>query len=64
MDLSTCWFGHFPSCHGCGGLAGQHLFGARTGSSMVFIGLVKMFLALLFGPSLLEALEAFPSAVH
>lgn len=63
MDLSTCWFGHFPSCHGCGGLAGQHLFGARTGSSMVFIGLVKMFLALLFGPSLLEALEAFPSAV-
>ena len=63
MDLSSCWFGHFPSCHGCGGLAAQHLFGARTGSSMVFIGLLKMGLAVLFGPSLLAALETFPSAV-
>jgi hypothetical protein len=27
MDASSCWFGHFPSCHGCGGLAAQHLYG-------------------------------------
>ena len=63
MDLSSCFFGHFPSCHGCGGLAGQHKFGARTGSSMAFMGVLKMGLAILFGPSLLRALEAFPSAV-
>ena len=63
MDLSSCFFGHFPSCHGCGGLAGQHKFGARTGSSMAFMGVLKMGLAVLFGPSLLRALEAFPSAV-
>ena len=63
MDLSSCAFGHFPSCHGCGGLAAQHLFGARTGSSMVFIGLVKMGVALALGPSLLSAFEAFPSSV-
>ena len=63
MDFASCWFGHFPSCHGCGGLAGQHLFGARTGSSMALMGLLKMSLALLFGPSLLAALEAFPKGV-
>ena len=63
MNAATCWLGHFPSCHGCGGLAGQHKFGARTGSSMAFMGVLKMGLAVLFGPSLLRALEAFPSAV-
>jgi len=63
MDASSCWFGHFPSCHGCGGLAAQHLYGARTGSSMALMGLVKMTLALLFGPSLLPAFEAFPATV-
>ncbi len=63
MDGSSCWFGHFPSCHGCGGLAGQHLFGARTGSSMAFIGVAKALLALALGPSLLPAFEAFPSTV-
>ena len=60
MDLSSCFFGHFLVPHG-GGLAGQHKFGARTGSSMAF-GVLKMGLAIL-GPSLLRALEAFPSAV-
>ena len=34
---------------GCGGLAAQHLYGARTGSSMALMGLLKMALALLFG---------------
>mmetsp|Transcript_25897 Transcript_25897/g.42783 ORF Transcript_25897/g.42783 Transcript_25897/m.42783 type:complete len:138 (+) Transcript_25897:1-414(+) len=63
MNLSTCCFGHFPSCHGCGGLAGQHHFGARSGSSMVFIGLLKMVLAVIVGPSMLHALETFPSVV-
>ena len=63
MDASSCWFGHFPSCHGCGGLAAQHLYGARTGSSMALIGLAKMLLALLVGPSLLPAFAAFPATV-
>jgi len=49
MNAATCWLGHFPSCHGCGGLAAQHLYGARTGSSMALMGLLKMALALLFG---------------
>ena len=63
MNLSSGLFGHFPSCHGCGGLAGQHAFGARTGSSMVLMGLCKMPCAVLLGPSLLRALDAFPLSV-
>lgn len=63
MNLSSGALGHFPSCHGCGGLAGQHAFGARTGSSMVLMGCCKMLCALLLGPSLLRALEAFPNTV-
>ena len=63
MDLASCPFGHFPSCHGGGGLAAQHLFGARTGSSMVLIGLLKILIAVALGPSLLAAFAAFPSTV-
>jgi MFS superfamily sulfate permease-like transporter len=50
MNLGTCLFGAMPSCHGSGGLAGQHRFGARTGGSMVVLGLCKMGLGILFGP--------------
>jgi len=63
MNVASGWLGHFPSCHGCGGLAAQHLFGARTGSSMVLMGLVKMGLAVWLGPRLLDALTLFPNSV-
>ena len=62
-NLASAAFGHFPSCHGCGGLAAQHHFGARTGSSMVLMGAAKMALAVVLGPSLLTALAAFPRSV-
>jgi hypothetical protein len=63
MNSASALFGHFPSCHGCGGLAGQHLFGARTGSSMIVIGAVKIALSILLGPNILAGLEAFPRSV-
>lgn len=63
MNLSTSWLGHYPSCHGCGGLAAQHLFGARSGSSMVLMGAIKMLVAVLLGPGLVHGLEAFPNAI-
>jgi len=63
MNLGSAWFGHFPSCHGCGGLAAQHLFGARTGTSMVFVGVAKIMLACWCGPSLLAALQVFPKGI-
>ena len=63
MNLGTCLFGAMPSCHGSGGLAGQHRFGARTGGSMVVLGLCKMGLGILFGSAVGVVLAAFPTSL-
>lgn len=63
MNVLLCPFGAMPTCHGAGGLAGQHKFGARHGASVVFLGLSKVFIAVFFGASALTLLDAFPSAV-
>ena len=63
MNLVGCWFGAMPSCHGAGGLAAQVRFGARWGTAPVLLGVVKIFLALLFGSSLLALFQEFPMAM-
>ncbi|MHC4698015.1 MAG: putative sulfate/molybdate transporter [Planctomycetota bacterium] len=63
MNLVCCPFGGMPTCHGAGGLAAQHRFGARTGGSMVMLGVVKIVLALLLGGSLLVWLQNYPLSV-
>jgi MFS superfamily sulfate permease-like transporter len=63
MNLVACWFGGMPMCHGAGGLAGQYRFGARTNGSILFLGGVKMVLAVLLGASLMALCEAFPASV-
>jgi MFS superfamily sulfate permease-like transporter len=63
MNLTTCLFGAMPSCHGSGGLAGQHRFGARTGGSVVVLGAGKIALGILFGSAVGVVLAAFPAAV-
>ncbi|KAJ3382093.1 hypothetical protein HDU92_004967 [Lobulomyces angularis] len=63
MNLIGCWFGAMPYCHGSGGLAGQFRFGARTGSSIIFLGIVKLFCGFLFGNTLLGLLMKFPNSV-
>jgi len=60
MNLVGCFFGAMPACHGSGGLAAQHLYGARTGAAPVLLGVLKIALALLFGSSLFELLRLFP----
>lgn len=47
INLIGCWFGAMPACHGSGGLAGQFRFGARSGSSIIFLGAVKVILGVL-----------------
>ncbi|KAJ4989506.1 sulfate transporter [Stagonosporopsis vannaccii] len=47
INLVGCWFGAMPACHGSGGLAGQYRFGARSGSSIIFLGLLKFLLGIL-----------------
>lgn len=63
MNLIGCWFGAMPMCHGSGGLAGQHRFGARTGGSVVFLGLVKLAIGLFFGASAIALLVGYPLSV-
>jgi MFS superfamily sulfate permease-like transporter len=63
MNLVGVWFGAMPMCHGAGGLAGQHRFGARTNGSILFLGAVKMLVAVLLGASLMALCQAFPASV-
>lgn len=43
--------------------AGQYRFGARTNGSILFLGVVKMLLAVFFGVSLLTLLRAYPNSL-
>ena len=63
MNLLTCPFGGLPVCHGAGGLAGQYKFGARNGASILFLGLNKILLSLIFGNILIDILKSFPDSI-
>jgi MFS superfamily sulfate permease-like transporter len=63
MNLISGWFGAMPMCHGAGGLAGQYRFGARTNASILFLGSVKLLLAVFFGGSLLSLLHVYPKSI-
>lgn len=63
MNLIACPLGGMPMCHGSGGLAAQYRFGARTGGSVVFLGLAKMTIAVLFGGSLLLLITEYPMSI-
>lgn len=63
MNLFGCWFGAMPVCHGSGGLAAQHRFGARSGASIIILGLFKLLIGLIFGESLRNLLHEFPLAL-
>lgn len=62
MNLIGCWFGAMPACHGSGGLAAQYRFGARSGGSVIFLGVLKIMLGLVFGNSLAGLLTKFPTS--
>ncbi|MFL5327952.1 MAG: putative sulfate/molybdate transporter [Gemmataceae bacterium] len=63
MNLVGCWFGAMPMCHGAGGLAGQYRFGARTNGAILFLGTVKVLLAVFLGASLMTLCQAFPHSI-
>ncbi|KAF2628647.1 hypothetical protein BU25DRAFT_409677 [Macroventuria anomochaeta] len=66
INLAGCWFGAMPACHGSGGLAGQYRFGARSGSSIVFLGLVKLLLGILAswnGETIVALLAGIPKSL-
>ena len=60
MNLVGCWFGSMPVCHGSGGLAGQYRFGARSGASVIFLGMIKLLLGLSVGDTIIRPIKHFP----
>ncbi|OAA34842.1 sulfate transporter [Metarhizium rileyi] len=63
MNLTATWFGAMPVCHGAGGLAAQYRFGARSGASIIFLGIVKLVLGLVFGETLIDLLRSYPKSI-
>jgi hypothetical protein len=60
MNLVGCWFSAMPTCHGSGGLAAQYRFGARSGSSVIFLGSLKLLIGLFASEYALSYFEVFP----
>jgi MFS superfamily sulfate permease-like transporter len=58
MNLASVPFGGFPLCHGSGGIAAHHRFGARTRISMAIGGSVLIIIALFFAAP--ESLSLLP----
>lgn len=63
MNLTSTWLGAMPMCHGSGGLAAQYRFGARSGASIIILGLTKIILGLFFGETLVDLLRNFPRSL-
>lgn len=63
INLLGCGFQGMPSCHGAGGLSGQHKFGGRTGLTSVIIGVLKILISIFFGNVLVDLLGNFPTSI-
>jgi MFS superfamily sulfate permease-like transporter len=63
MNLLCTPLGGMPMCHGAGGLAAQYRFGARTGGSVIMLGVLKVLAGVLFGGALLVLLTSYPAAI-
>lgn len=63
MNLVAPWFGGVPVCHGCGGVAGFHGFGARTGGAPILYGAMYVLLGLVFAPGFAQVVHVFPMPV-
>ncbi|KAH7149689.1 hypothetical protein B0J13DRAFT_621517 [Dactylonectria estremocensis] len=63
MNLTSTWFGGMPVCHGAGGLAAQYRFGARSGASVIVLGMFKLLLGLVFGETIVDLLGNYPKSL-
>jgi len=62
-NLMSFLVGGMPLCHGAGGLAAHHRFGARTAGSNLMIGLIFVALAILLGVHALSVLYLLPMSI-
>lgn len=63
MNLAAPWLGGIPVCHGSGGMAAHHAFGARVGVSVMLYGGLFLLAGFLFSGSFNTLVHAFPRAV-
>jgi MFS superfamily sulfate permease-like transporter len=63
INVASACVGGVPMCHGVGGLAAHHRFGARTGGALVVLGSGLLAVGLLLGDSVSVLLRLFPVAV-
>ncbi len=63
FDLVAGFLGGMPVCHGSGGIAAHYRFGARTGSSVIMLGIIFVSLPLLMGSSFLSVIMLLPVPV-
>ena len=62
-NLASGALGGMPMCHGAGGLAAHHRFGARTGGANLMIGGIFIGMALMFGSSAVSILGLIPLSI-
>ncbi|RPI08565.1 MAG: sulfate transporter [Zetaproteobacteria bacterium] len=60
MNLVGASLGGVPMCHGAGGMAGHVRFGARTGGSLVILGVVVLFVGVFLSDSVATLFRLFP----
>ena len=63
VNIATGLLSGMPMCHGAGGLAAHHRFGARTGGSNIMIGVIFMAIALIFGTIGISLLMLIPNGI-
>lgn len=63
LNLFSPLFGGIPMCHGAGGMAGHVRFGARTGGSLIILGVLLLAAGLCFSSSVLLIFNIFPLSV-
>ena len=61
-NLALAPFGALPMCHGAGGLAAQHRFGARTGAAPIILGVLLLGLGLILADQAGALLAVIPLA--
>lgn len=63
MNLVSPFFSGIPVCHGSGGMAGHHSFGARTGGSVLIYGVFFLILGIFFSHSFDQIVDIFPMQI-
>lgn len=63
MNLISTSLGGVPMCHGAGGMAGHIRFGARTGGSLVILGVMVLLMGLFLSDSVAFLFQVFPRSI-